>query len=79
MHEIVISGPPRTRNVLKLALGTAFLAAVPIVAGAWLIGTSNQAAGLITIGMGVVLAMFMAGVMISSPPGSSGRTEPSPD
>jgi hypothetical protein len=72
---------PHTGNVLKLAfaVGTVFLVAVPIVAGAWLVGTSNQATGIITIGMGIVLAMFLAAVMIGSPPGSSGRSEPFPD
>jgi len=57
----------------------AFLVAVPIVAGAWLISISDQAAGLITMGMGVVLAVFLVAVMVSSPPGGSGRTQPSPD
>ncbi len=65
--------------MFRLAGGIAFLIAVPIVAGEWLISTSNQAAGLITIGMGVVLAMFLVAVMMGSPPGRSGRTQPSPD
>lgn len=64
---------------LAFAAGTVFLVAVPIVTGAWLVGTSNQATGIITIGMGIVLAIFLAAVMIGSPPGSSGRTEPFPD
>ena len=65
--------------MLKVAVGIAFIVAVPIVAGAWMIGTPNQAAGIITILMGAVLAMFLVGAMISYPSGTSGRAEPSPD
>ena len=65
--------------MLKVAVGIAFIVAVPIVAGAWMIGTPSQAAGIITILMGAVLAMFLVGAMIGYPSGTSGRAEPSPD
>ncbi len=66
-------------SVFKLAAGAVFLIAVPVVAGTWLLGTPDHLAGMITIFMGVVLAMFLVGVMVSSPPGSNGRTQPAPD
>jgi hypothetical protein len=72
---------PETIKALRLAfaVGIVFLVAVPIVAGAWLIDTPSQAAGIVTIGIGIVLAIFLAAIIIGSLPGSSGRTEPFPD
>ncbi len=65
--------------MLKLATGTAFLVGLPLVAGVWLVSTSNQRAGMVIIGVSVVLAIFMMAVMLSSPPGHAGRLGPSPD
>ncbi len=66
-------------ELLRLAAGTAFLVAIPIIAGVWLVGTSNQLAGMITISMGLILAIFMLAVMLSSPPRHAGRMGPAPD
>ncbi len=74
-----ISHGPRETRVLKLATGTAFLVGLPLIAGVWLVSTSNQLAGIIIIGAGVVLGIFMLAVMLSSPPGRAGRLGPSPD
>jgi hypothetical protein len=66
-------------DLLRLAAGTAFLVAVPLIAGVWLVDTSNQLAGMVTITIGVVLAIFMMAVIFSSPPMRAGRMGPSPD
>ncbi len=65
--------------MLRLAAGTAFLVGIPIIAGAWLVGTSNQLAGMITISMGIILGIFMMAVILSSPPRHTGRMGPAPD
>jgi len=64
---------------LTLALGTVILAAVPIILGAWQIGTPNQAAGIVTIGVGVVLAMFLSVILVGYPGGVSGTSGSSID
>lgn len=77
---IGISGQPtKGVDLLGLAAGTAFLVAVPLIAGVWLVETSNQLVGMVTISIGLVLAIFMMAVIFSSPPSSSGRMGPSLD
>lgn len=65
--------------MLRQLAGAAFLIAVPLAAGVWLFGTSNRLAGMVTISMGLVLAIFVTAVLASSPPGGAGRVGPSPD
>lgn len=65
--------------MLKLVAAVVFLTAVPLAAGAWLLGTPDQMEGMITIMMGVVLAVFMLGVIFSSPGAGGGRSGPAPD
>lgn len=67
------------RCVLKVGVAVAFLVAVPLVAGAWLLGTPDRTEGMVTMMMGVILAMFMLGVIFTTGPGSSGRSGPAPD
>jgi len=64
---------------LTLVLGTAFLAAIPIVLGALQLETPNQAAGIVTIGVGVILAMFLSAVIAGYPGSSGGTSGPLPD
>ena len=63
---------------LTLAIGGVILATVPIILGAWQLGTPNQATGIITMGVGVILGMFMAAIMVGYP-GSSGGASPALD
>jgi len=61
---------------LTLALGAAILAIVPVVLGAWQISTSYQATGIVTIGIGIVLALFIMAILVGYPGASGGRFEP---
>lgn len=64
--------------VLKLIGGLAIIVLLPIIAGAWFFSFSDHTFGMITMLMGVVLAMFIVPTIASSYQ-AGGRIEPSPD
>lgn len=64
--------------MLKLIGGIAIIVLLPIIAGAWFFSASDHTFGMITMLIGVVLAMFMVPIVASSYQ-AGGRIEPSPD
>ena len=54
--------------MLKAVLAMALLLAIPLVAGAWLIGSQDEPIGFILLSMGLVLSLFAAIVLLGSPP-----------